>query len=109
MTQSRSLGQAWFTWRRTAWPTENYRQGQRKAVTYWLECSLDHVASYMEALQNGSPRGRVGSELVSRLLVDLDLAELELRNCGVSESSKDRYWVFIAATRRVLTELERDS
>lgn len=95
-------------WKATPRPVENFLAGSGKALTYDVECDLEHQASYIEtmvrALQEGNPHWDFAMRAEGELK---DLTEFEERiDClelPVEQSGPLRRYT--EATRAVLKEV----
>lgn len=71
MTLLPTVARVWETWRAIPIPVDNFRADNGRALTYGIECDLDHQASYlstmMDALAGENPHWdfklRAGTEL----------------------------------------------
>jgi len=104
METSQRFARAWFMWRRMAAPVERFRNGERLAPSYDLECELDHVVSSVYALGSAFSAGAQWdfAAKASRRIADLDDVAAKLDTTaivGVARAGWDQY---VRATRAVL-------
>lgn len=113
MTLSKDLAIAWRDWRRLPVPTESYRQGNRNALTYDLESSLDHVTSYVYSLGSAVMEKKDWDFTMRGIEVLHELGqiriELESGIASLDNGKSEEYLQFVDATERLLKELIQHS
>lgn len=107
MEAPRGFARAWFAWRRMVAPVARFRNGNRAAPTYDLECELDHVVSSVHALGSAFTAGTEWdfAAQASRRLADLDDVASKLDATALGGVSRAEWDAYVSATRAVLEAL----
>jgi len=105
----RDLSRLWFRWRRIAPPVERFRAGDWRAVSYDVECAIDHLAGSVAALMDGLASGREWefATLAAHRLCDLERIEGMLGAIDLDPADKGRIAAYLADTRALLDEIAR--
>lgn len=104
MDTSHTFARVWFTWRRMVAPVERFRNGERSAPTYDLECELDHIVSSVYALGSAVTAGATWdfATQASRRIVDLDRVASKLDTMVLGAVFRAEWDQYVRATRAVL-------
>lgn len=97
----------WYEWQQFNPPVSKFRNGQRSAPTYDLECALDHVVSSVYALGSAYIAGkdRDYATLAGHRLGRLEEVASMLPGVDASDALRSELSVYIDATRSLLHAL----
>lgn len=98
---------AWRLWIRCDRPIENSRRRRGDALSYAIEVELDHLLSDVHTIGGYAISGKHVNfrELVLPELRQLDALELELADCPLSQTERNRFEACFGLTRSLLQSL----
>ena len=99
------VAHAWRTWQATSLPTDNFRAANARALTYGIECDLDHQASYLPHLVNAlaarNPHWDIGLRAGAELR-DLEEFKERVERLELPAGEEAPLLFYIAATTELL-------
>lgn len=105
----RALIRAWYDWRHTELPVDDFRQNRTASPTYLAELTLDHLRAYVYALGSAYFEGRPRDypEAIANHLEALHTAETAFEEAAIDDERRRPYRAYADATRTLLHALLR--